>query len=85
MRTDNRNFRSCAIMPHPREDSVLPPKPGAAYRIEQIFVIEQEYRLVDPSTLAATEPPGERNIGFAWDWRPSGQRRFEVIMWKPRR
>lgn len=59
---------------------MLPPSEGAAYRIERIFVLEQEYRIVEASALASAEGGAAREVTIGWDWRPTGRRHFEVVI-----
>jgi preprotein translocase subunit SecB len=56
-------------------------KSESGYRLQRIYVVEQEYRLM-PVTPEMTEPKDrtDRAGHFGWDWRPVGPRRFEIIL-----
>lgn len=52
----------------------------AGYRIERIYVAEQEYKSTDSDDASAADQEEEREVDFGWDWRPVGPRRFEVAI-----
>ena len=52
----------------------------AGYSIERIFAATQEYALVSEENTEASSPSDVRGVEFGWDWRPSGTRKFEVII-----
>jgi len=52
----------------------------AGYSIERIFAATQDYALVTDDERELASPSDVRGVEFGWDWRPSGPRRFEVIV-----
>lgn len=52
----------------------------AGYRLERVYVAEQRCRLVQLTAEQVESAPGDRPVRFAWDWRPVGTRRFEVVL-----
>lgn len=55
-------------------------KSGSGYRLERVYVAEQEYRVEPPDALPEASDPDDRVIAFGWDWRPLGPRKFEVVL-----
>ena len=53
---------------------------NAGYRIERIYVVEQEYKVLPDEGLTEVADPADRVVNFGWDWRPVGPRVFEVIV-----
>lgn len=53
---------------------------GAGYRLERIYVAEQHYEQVAADGSREATTLEDRNVGFKWDWRPLGPRRFEVLL-----
>lgn len=53
---------------------------SAGYKIEKVFVADQEYRIVSTEGFDEIEAVPERVVNFGWDWRPVSSRRFEVVI-----
>ena len=53
---------------------------ASGYRIDGIYVSEQQYEQVDPDELRESKGDDDRNVTVAWDWRPLAPRRFEVVL-----
>lgn len=51
----------------------------SGYRLERVYVAQQEYRVLDVDELSDTVG-AEREVSFGWDWRALGPRRFEVLI-----
>lgn len=56
------------------------PAPSAGYRIDGVYVAEQHYEPVPKDALRLGEAEDDRKVRVAWDWRPLGPRRFEVML-----
>jgi preprotein translocase subunit SecB len=52
----------------------------SGYKIERVYVAEQEYRVTDPDAREESAASDTREVAFGWDWRPLGPRRFEVVI-----
>lgn len=53
---------------------------ASGYILERIHVAEQQYRSVVAENLRDTQDPADRLVQLGWDWRPLGERRFEVVL-----
>jgi Preprotein translocase subunit SecB len=51
--------------------------PGAGYFLLRVFLPMQLYHEIGPAELGEGTPD-ERSFGFAWDWRITGEREFQV-------
>ena len=49
--------------------------PGTGYSLESMHTTLASYH-----SLLADDLPDERDLGFRWDWRFIGERRFEVLL-----
>lgn len=60
---------------------IAPSEQESGYRLHRIYVADQAYRLVPPTDdLRPSTQHGDRSGNVGWDWRPLGQRQFEVIL-----
>lgn len=50
----------------------------SGYRLEKVYAVGQEYRLLESEGLSDSE--GESQVAFGWDWHPIGPRQFEVLV-----
>lgn len=53
---------------------------NAGYRIERVYVAEQEYKLLIEENLPEADDPANRLVNFGWDWKPVSPRAFEVVI-----
>lgn len=53
---------------------------GAGYRVDKIYVADQEYKIVAGLELPSGSEASDRPVNFGWDWRPISSRRFEVVI-----
>lgn len=53
---------------------------NAGYRLERLYVAEQEYKIVADEGLVEGTDPADRVVNFGWDWRPVSSRVFEVVI-----
>jgi preprotein translocase subunit SecB len=51
--------------------------PGTGYSLESVHTMQARY---EPYRGDAGELPNERPIEFAWDWRLTGSREFQVVL-----
>jgi preprotein translocase subunit SecB len=50
----------------------------SGYSLERVYVVQQQYNVLDPEEVSAKSD--EREVAFGWDWRAVGKRRFEVLV-----
>jgi preprotein translocase subunit SecB len=55
-------------------------KPSAGYRLERVYVSQQDYAVVEATDVPEGTDPQNRPVQFGWDWRPISPKRFEVVI-----